>query len=135
MPKPTPAQVAIQAAEAIRTLNHLTLNQTDLSAPAISSIVQGLAELLDRLPQTFEQLARQLGKRDADGLVRMENGMPARPYVIEVIGSLDSAAKLVAPANYATYGAPAGQLGAAVHNAASLLYNMGAPWTEDDEDD
>ena len=132
---PDASDAARQAAEAIRTLNHLTLNGPQLSAPEISSVMQSLALLVDRLPQAFQQLAQQLAKRKDEDQVRMEDGRdPALP-VAAVVKHLGGAAAICEAANAVQYGTPAGPLSSEVHEAASWLYNMGAPFDPDDFED
>jgi pantothenate kinase len=120
-----PGKLADQAAEAIRALNHATLNQ-QISAPEISRVMQSLATMVDRLPQTFEQLARQLDKRRAQGQIRMEDGRDPAGPVAEVVARLNEAAGIAEPTNRTRWGTPAGALGYAVHEAAGWLFNMGA---------
>ena len=73
---PTPASAANAAAEAVRTLNHLTLGSLSPGRPDweqlsdVYVVVADLRVLAERLPQAFDQLARvfeQPGRRfDAD---------------------------------------------------------------------
>jgi hypothetical protein len=130
----TPITAAQDAAYNIRELNHLTLCGPALSAPQISSVMQALVQLVDRLPQTLEQLGQHLEKRLSEDAVRMDTGQPPAQAVAEVLARLAEARVLTEPANYEKYGMPAGPLSNAVHSAASLLFAMGAPILEDDDE-
>lgn len=132
--KPEPVKTAREAAEAIRQLNHDTLNIGEMSAPEISSTVRALIDMVDRLPQTFEQLAGHLEKQQAAGRVRMEDGRDAAPPVTEVVSRLREAAGLTTPEDRIRWGDPAGPLSAVLHEAGGWLFNMGAPWSEEEEE-
>lgn len=133
--KTTPRGDAYAAAEAVRQLNHDTLNIEAMTAPEISSTVRGLLDLVDRLPQAFEQLANHLEKQLAGGQVRMEDGRhPAAP-VAQAVAGLRRAAALASPVNRVYYGDPAGEFSSALHDAAGWLYNMGGYYVPEDEDE
>lgn len=112
MPKPDPAKAAIAAAEAIRKINHASLDDT-LTAPEISSTVQGLVAMVDRLPQALEQLAVQLRHRQDRGQVRMDDGSQPGEAVRAVVAYLDDARGDLEA------------LSVSLHNAASPLFSMG----------
>ncbi|MET9399288.1 hypothetical protein [Kitasatospora sp. NPDC002965] len=123
MTSPRPSETAQSAVEAIRELNHLTLNRK-MTAPEIKATVQEITALVDHLPQLFEQLARQLGSRQAEGAIEMDTQDDPAVIVPEVLARLAEAAGLTEPANRITYGTPAGPLSKALHDAASSLYQM-----------
>lgn len=131
----TPRDDAYAAAEAVRQLNHNTLNIKVMTAPEISSTVRGLLDLVDRLPQAFEQLANHLEKQLADDQVRMEDGRDPEPPVAQAVTGLRRAAALASPVHRVHYGDPAGEFSSAVHDAAGWLFNMGAPYVPEDEDE
>ncbi|MDF3288354.1 hypothetical protein [Streptomyces silvisoli] len=109
--KPDPAKKAQAAAEAIRTLNHITLNGK-LTAPQISSTVQALTALTDRMPQTLLQLADQLDQRARQDEICMDTGEhPAKP-VSTALAALATATGCLA------------ELSNALHQAASPLFSM-----------
>ena len=72
----TAAQLADDAAEAIRSLNHATLSPRDgWEYPADAySVVGGLGTLVMRLPQVLEQLTEFVGQLHADGHVVADGG-------------------------------------------------------------
>lgn len=113
MPKPDPTKRAHAAAEAIRELNHITLNQ-QLPAPVISSAVQALCRLIDGLPQTFDQLAHQLKCRQGEDAIRMDTGEDPAPVVAEVDKALEDAVLHL------------GDVSNSLHAAASPLFHMAA---------
>ncbi|MDH6110189.1 hypothetical protein P3T36_004879 [Kitasatospora sp. MAP12-15] len=123
--KPDPVKIAYEAAEAIRQLNHVTLNEC-LPAPRISATMQALVVMLDRLPQLFEQLAHQLQQRQAEGKVVMDTREDPAIVVAEVLAQLADAKAIAEPAHYSAYGTPAGALSKTVHAAASSLFSMAA---------
>ena len=129
---PTPSKTAYDAAELIRQLNHETLNAKSMSAPEICRAVRNLADLVDRLPQAFEQLAYQLIKQNADGRVLMDDRSdPAGPVTL-VASLLKNAATLTEPANRERYGTPASPLSEALHDASGVLYGMEGVVDSDD---
>lgn len=68
--QPTPAGLAAQAAEAIRSLNHATIRNTAAVLPYpgdIASVVSHLQALARRLPQALDQLRRRLDQLAAEG--------------------------------------------------------------------
>ncbi|MDH6122002.1 CHASE3 domain sensor protein [Kitasatospora sp. GAS204A] len=113
MPKTDPAKAARDAAEAIRKLNHATLNNA-VSAPMVSSITQALLQLVDRLPQTLEQLGQQLKQRQAEDAIRMDTGEKPADAVADVLAALEDALLDL------------GDLSNALHRAASPLFHMAA---------
>lgn len=131
--KSSPWDDAHAAAEAVRQFNHDTLNIAAMSAPEISSAVRQLQDLVDRLPQAFEQLAHHLERQLAAGKVRMEDGRDPAAPVDQAVSGLRRAAALVSPQHHTNYGDPAGEFSSAVHDAAGWLFNMGAPYHRDEE--
>ncbi|MFB7517214.1 hypothetical protein [Streptomyces sp. NPDC056144] len=111
MPSPDPTKAAIATAEAIRKINHASLNGR-LTAPQISATIQGLVAAVDRMPQALEQLAAQLRHRQEQGQIRMDDGSESGNAVHAVLAYLaDAAGDLEA-------------LAVSLHNAASPLFHM-----------
>lgn len=131
----TPYAIANEAAEAIRQLNHATLNAKEMTAPEISSTVRELADMIGRLPQTFEQLASHLKKQRSLDAVLMEDGRDPAAPVAEVLAALHQAVSITEPANRETWGTPAGPLAHALSEASGWLYNMGASYNPDEDKD
>lgn len=68
------ALVAQEAAEAIRTLNHLTRGG-DLRYPAdVYTMLGALSVLVERLPQTLQQLASFLERQLQDSVIEIGGG-------------------------------------------------------------
>ena len=80
-PAPTdhssPAQLGWQAAEAIRTLNHLTHPPTAADPNEVYELLAALAAMAYRLPQLLGQLSRWLQAEHAAGKLRADP--PADP--------------------------------------------------------
>lgn len=129
----SPARTAYEAAELIRQLNHETLNGKDLTAPQIHRTVRNLLDLVDRLPQAFEQLAALLAKQQTDGKIRMEDGSSPAAPVTAVTLRLYQAAALTESANRKTYGTPASPLARSLADASDRLSAMGGVYEPDDE--
>lgn len=73
----TIAQLAEQAAESIRALNHLTLPGGALSDPADAcEVVASLARATGRAPQLLGQLSRWLGSEHRAGQMRLDAWSP-----------------------------------------------------------
>jgi hypothetical protein len=67
------ALAAREAAEAIRTLNHLTIRDTDLRYPAdVYAVLGALSTLAGRLPQTLQQLTGFLERQLQDGVIGID---------------------------------------------------------------
>jgi len=110
----TPAQLASEAAEAVRSLNHATLSMGDLDWEYPSnaySVIGGLERAAGYLPQTIAQVRRLLDDLYADGHVGTTTGTPAQKLV-EATDALDEARRLAAQLNAALQRA---------HNATSPL--------------
>lgn len=80
-----PVVVAESAAEAVRTLNHLTLVHPSAGAPGwedVTDLYRVLTEvmvLVDRLPQVFDQIARHLRFEVDRGGCRTDSGTDQVP--------------------------------------------------------
>lgn len=120
-----PVETAHEAAELVRRLNHETLNADRMSAPEISRAARHLLDLMDRLPQAFEQLADHLDRQQTAGRIRMEDGSDSAQPVAVVKMRLEQAASLVEPPNRKRYGAPAGPANEALRAASERLFRMG----------
>ena len=81
--EPKSAQVARDAGEAIRTLNHLTIRDDDLRYPAdVYTVIGALATLEERLPQTLQQLFGFRERQLQDGFIRHDDGTVAASTAI-----------------------------------------------------
>lgn len=110
----TPAQLASDAAESIRGLNHVTLSIGDLDWEYPSnaySVIGGLERAVGYLPQALEQVWSLLSGLAADGHVGSTTGDPDR-NLNEAHAALDEARSLAARMNSALQRA---------HNATSPL--------------
>jgi hypothetical protein len=112
-PNPS-ARQASNAAAAIREINHETFDKRALPyPPMVSEIVQPLVTMLDRLPQTLEQLARAVHRHQADGLIRTDDGSDpdeAAAYAIRYLGQANEILQ---------------EGSKSLHRAASLLFHFG----------
>ncbi|BFP50136.1 hypothetical protein KCMC57_65040 (plasmid) [Kitasatospora sp. CMC57] len=71
----TPYDAADAAAEAVRALNHLTIDGRWAESPSdVSDVAQALARLSQRLPQALQQVYRELDRLDRADAIRMDNG-------------------------------------------------------------
>ncbi|MCE7078842.1 hypothetical protein [Streptomyces sp. ST2-7A] len=81
-PTTTAAGTARAAAEAIRTLNHLTFRpdaEAEWEMPGdVYSVIGALAYLVGRLPQTLRQAGELLEALHGTGRLRHDSGDPAR---------------------------------------------------------
>jgi hypothetical protein len=88
----TPAEIASQAAHAIRVLNDLTHGGGELSNSGdVRAIVASLELIGQGLPQLYEQLARFLVIQHEDGQLAHEDGQDPDHSVTEVIEALTAA--------------------------------------------
>ena len=88
----TPAEIASQAAHAIRVLNELTHGGGELSNSGdVRAIVTSLELIGQDLPQLCEQLARFLVIQHEDGQLAHESGQDPDDSVTEIIEALTAA--------------------------------------------
>ena len=88
----TPAEIATQAAHAIRVLNELTHGGGELSNSGdVRAIVTSLELIGQDLPQLCEQLARFLVIQHEDGQLAHEDGQDPDDSVTEIIEALTAA--------------------------------------------
>lgn len=89
---PTPATLAGNAAEAVRSLNHATqLIKGELTYPSDAyDVVASLKTLTQRLPQSFDQLAAFVERLGKTGNVTADHGDPDE-HVSEARSALASA--------------------------------------------
>lgn len=108
------AKQAQSAALAIREINHETFDSRSLPfPPMVSEIVQPLVSMLDRLPQTLEQLAVVVRRQQAAGLIRMDDGTDSEEAATSVVRQLGAASEALQEGS---------QL---LHRAASTLFSFG----------
>ncbi|MFD9621874.1 hypothetical protein ACFWB2_32000 [Streptomyces virginiae] len=110
------ALLAGDAAAAVRQLNHALLNTRQITPPEISTTVQELLLVVDRIPQALTQLAARLVRDQRQDRVRMADGRDSTQSVLEVETHLSDAESDL---NDAT---------AHLRKAARLLSAMSAPW-------
>ncbi|MFF8430879.1 hypothetical protein ACF07Y_38240 [Streptomyces sp. NPDC016566] len=93
MPNARPQDLADQAAEAIRSLNHATQSaKGELTYPGDAyELVASLKQLTQRLPQSFEQISRFLGSLAKTSAVTADHGT-ADDHLAEARSGLASAA-------------------------------------------
>jgi hypothetical protein len=73
--KKTPAVLAQNARDLVEELNRLVLDEPGkVTAPNINDTLRALTQLVDRLPQAFEQLAAVLEMRAKEGVIGMDTG-------------------------------------------------------------
>jgi flavorubredoxin len=85
-------QVANAAAEAVRVLNHATLNHAAeaLRYPSdADAVIEALATMAARLPQLLEQIADWLSQQGADGRLAVTHG-PYGGYPGEAVDDVRS---------------------------------------------
>lgn len=82
----TPSQLADDAAEAIRSLNHVTMHADAYNEPAdINSTVSRLEALAYTLPQALNQTARTLQAMSQDPGIRIDSGANSAEKVAEAV--------------------------------------------------
>jgi hypothetical protein len=109
-----PAKLARQARDLIEDLNRVVLDDArTLSAPVLSETTQVLKQLVERLPQAFEQTADVLEMLAEQDKVVMDGDQDPKTAVAEVAAELRAA------------GASSEQLAKDLANPASALFLMG----------
>jgi hypothetical protein len=121
----TPSQIANNAAEEIRALNHRTLNPKAYeNAPAVAEVVSALATLIERMPQALQQAEaglEALYDRNEIRLAAADNSPKALAEAVSAVtvsleyarNDLDSVLR-------------------ELKAAAGPLSNMGGPWPADE---
>ncbi|GAA3909207.1 hypothetical protein [Streptomyces lannensis] len=89
----TPAQLADDAAEAIRALNHLTrVSQADWEYPGDAySVVGNLRDLAQRLPQLFQQIGQLIEHLADEDHIRSDKGGNGATEVSAALDALNRA--------------------------------------------
>ncbi|MFJ8677265.1 hypothetical protein [Streptomyces sp. NPDC093589] len=84
-----PSVIASAAAEEVRALNHRTGNPAAYQNPSdISDVVNALATLAERLPQTLQQASAGLRRFEEDQAIRMDDGSDPSEEVTRALGAL-----------------------------------------------
>jgi hypothetical protein len=90
MSKTDPTEAAHEAAEAIRTLNHLTYSKGWAEHPGdVSTVAGALLRLAERLPQALGQLYAELDRLDQADAIRMDNGAEPGVEAGRVLAALE----------------------------------------------
>lgn len=115
---------AVQAAEAIRTLNHLTDERGWAEQPGdVSAVASNLLRLAERLPQALDQLYAELDRLDQADAIRMDNGDEPGVAAGRTLAAIERTR------------AYAEQMRSTLTTAAQGLDHMGGHFQPDDEDD
>lgn len=111
-----PQEMARDASEEIRCLNHRTINRGSYTYPGqVAVTAEGLRDMASRLPQTLQQMRAGLAELEQARQIRMENGSAPGPHVADVNLCLENAER-------ATH-----SLQRALQEAHSTLFSMGMP--------
>lgn len=102
---------AIAAAEGIRQINHLTLFAR-VGPSEVYDVLGALGTMASRLPQSCQQLGRQLADAQARGALRSDRGRPVDVNVAEAVLELEEARHAAA------------QLQTAFNRAQSLISDL-----------
>lgn len=90
----TTREVAAEAVEAVRALNHLTADAGELAGPGeVCEVVGRLAMMGHELPQLYEQLARFLVAQREDGQIVQGTGDDPEGLLLEVSEGLTAAGR------------------------------------------
>lgn len=124
----TPEQLARDAAEAIRALNHRTIDSftdSDVYAvpPTVGETALQLKTLLERLPQSLDQMSSGLSYLAAAGKIRMDDGTDPVTATAECVTAVNVANQHLNEALVE------------LRLIASRTSHMGANWPDEDEDD
>lgn len=123
----TPAENALDAAsaaaEAVRTLNHITIDKGWAEQPGdVSAVASNLLRLAERLPQALNQLYTELDRLDQADAIRMDNGQEPAVAAGQVLAAIERTR------------AYAEQMRSTLTTAASGLDHMGGHFLPEDED-
>ncbi|WP_329156461.1 hypothetical protein OIU91_43215 (plasmid) [Streptomyces sp. NBC_01456] len=117
----TPGQLANEAADAIRALNHKTLNDSYEHPPAVGETAYALRTLIERMPQALEQMERALLDFGSTNAIRMDDGTEPTAAAAECVAAIAVAQPLLK------------QLQAELAIVSARTSHMGGHWPEDDD--
>ncbi|MFE2078017.1 hypothetical protein [Streptomyces misionensis] len=127
----TPSQISNAAAEEIRALNHRTLDAKVFETPAdVAYTADGIAALIQRLPQALQQLEAGLRALDENNGIRLADRHPSEVSQQDIAHAVADAL-LGLEAARSSISTAEGHL----RDATSVLGNLGAPWPEDGDDE
>lgn len=118
----TPSQIGNAAAEEIRALNHRTLDPKAFTQPGdVSDVANAIGTLMQRLPQTLQQMEAGLRELAERGAVRMDDGTDVEDRVEAALVWLAATREQV------------GLASSEFQKATSPLSHMGGLWEDDGE--
>lgn len=127
----TPSQISNAAAEEIRALNHRTLKTDAFTTPSdIAYTADGIALVIQRLPQALQQLEAGLRALDEGDQIRLADRNPSEVSQQDIAHAV-AGALLDLEAARSSISIAEDYL----RSATRVLGNMGAPWPADDSDD
>jgi len=114
VPERSAAQLATDAAAAIRSINHALSDPAALSYPPhVSEVAQPLTQMIDRLPETLDHLSTAIRHHLAKGLIRMDDATSPHHAATETLKHLGKART------------DARTLSDSLHRASAVLFHMG----------
>ncbi|MEU3137586.1 hypothetical protein ABZ691_33075 [Streptomyces sp. NPDC006854] len=117
----TPDQLASDAAESIRALNHRTIDPESYDTPpTLGNTAYNLRTLVERLPQALDQMESELLRFGSTDFVRMDDGTDPTYAVAECVSALAAARPLL------------DQLLAEMRIVSARTSHMGANWPADE---
>jgi uncharacterized protein YicC (UPF0701 family) len=126
----TPAEIASAAAEEVRALNHRTLDPKAFTQPGdVSDVADAVATLVQRLPQTLQQLEaglEALYDRDAIRLDDIREGYASQKDISNRVSAVRSALRQARE--------DLSQVHATLQRATSPLSHMGGQWEDEDDE-
>lgn len=127
----TPSQIASAASEEIRQLSHATIKPDAFPDPSsIASTADGIAAIVQRLPQTLRQLQTGLETLHANQQIRLADRPPHQVTQNDIDRAVFTALCGLHDAEHAL-----GAVEEGLRSAGRVLGNLGAPWPEDDDED
>lgn len=119
-----PNVIGFSAAEEVRALNHATLDPAAFPfAGTVSDTANAIATLVQRLPQSCEQMSAGLRALEEQHAIRMADGSDVTEQVGTVLRALLNAQEALTAAH------------GALREATGPLSSMGGFFTDEDEDD
>lgn len=127
----TPPAIASEAAEQIRQLNHRTLDPKAFTQPGdVSDVANAIATLVQRLPQTLQQMEAgllTLEEREAIRLDDVREGSASQKDISDRVSAVLSALRDAREDLERAH--------TALQRATSPLSHMGGLWEDDEEDE
>lgn len=123
-----PSEIANAAAEEMRALNHRTLKPDSFeNAPDLARSADGIAAVIQRLPQALQQLEVGLQALHDESQIRLADRHPSEVSAADISRAVFDALFDLREAREAL-----GRVEEHIQSSTRVLRNLGAPWPDEE---